>query len=160
LIREKDNIVQLGLINTAGTSDKSLVIHKKDKPNNPKKQHPHHNNKQHKGPKPTQTTSTPNGDKAAKYKNKKTDRPCNFCDKYDHDESKCFKKMTTLEETMKNHNINSDSKSSYSFHGHALSSSSFSFNTTYTSCSDEWLIDFGASYHMAKVDRDRFSALN
>jgi hypothetical protein len=67
---------------------------------NTKKQHPHHKNKQHKGPKPTQTDSTPNGDKGAKYKNKKTDRHCNFCDKDGHDESKCFKKMTNLEATM------------------------------------------------------------
>jgi hypothetical protein len=57
LIREKDNLVQLGVINTAGTSNKALVVHQKDKPKNPKKQHPRHNNKQYKGPKPTQTTS-------------------------------------------------------------------------------------------------------
>jgi hypothetical protein len=63
LIKEQDKLVQLGVINTAGTSKKSLVIHPKDKPKNPKKQHPRHNNKQYKGPKPTQTTSAPNGDK-------------------------------------------------------------------------------------------------
>jgi hypothetical protein len=56
-------LVQLGVINTAGTSNKALVVHKKDEPKNPKKQHPDHNNKQHKGPKPTQTTYAPNGDK-------------------------------------------------------------------------------------------------
>jgi hypothetical protein len=159
LIREKDKLVQLGVINTAGTSNKALVIHQKDKPKNPKKQHPRHNNKQYKGPKPTQTTSAPNGDKGEKYKSKKTDRHCNFCDKYGHDESKCFKKMAALEATMKKHNINIDSTSSSSSHGHALSASGFSFNTTSTSSSDEWLIDSGASYHMAK-DRDIFSALN
>jgi hypothetical protein len=63
LIREQDKLVQLGVINTAGTSNKALVVHQKDKPINPKKQHTHHNNKQHKGPKPTQTTSAPNGGK-------------------------------------------------------------------------------------------------
>jgi hypothetical protein len=49
--------VQLGLINTAGTSNKALVVQQKDKSKNPKKQHPHHNNKQNKGPKPSQPTS-------------------------------------------------------------------------------------------------------
>jgi hypothetical protein len=67
--------------------------------------------------------------------------------------------MPTLEEMMKKHNINIDSTSSSSSHGHALSASSFSFNATSTSSSDEWLIDSGASYHMAK-DRDIFSSLN
>jgi hypothetical protein len=67
--------------------------------------------------------------------------------------------MAALEASMKKHNINIDSTSSSSSHGHALSSSGFSFNTTSTSSSDEWLIDYGASYHMAK-DRDIFSALN
>jgi hypothetical protein len=67
--------------------------------------------------------------------------------------------MEALEATMKNHNISIDSTSSSSSHGHALSASGFSFNTTSTSSSDEWLIDFEASYHMAK-DKDIFSALN
>jgi hypothetical protein len=96
LIREKDKLVQIGVINTAGTSNKSLVIHHKYKPKNPKKQHIFHNNKQYKGPKPTQTTSTPNSDKGEKYKSKKTDKHCNFCDKYGHDESKFFKNMAYL----------------------------------------------------------------
>jgi hypothetical protein len=74
LIREQDNLVQLGVINTTGTSNKALFVHQKDKPQNPKKQHPCHNNKQYKGLKPTQTTSTPNGDKCKNYKSKKTDR--------------------------------------------------------------------------------------
>jgi hypothetical protein len=63
LIREEDKLVQLGVINTAGTSNKALVAQQKDKPKNPKKQHPRYNKQQHKGPKPTQTTSAPNGDK-------------------------------------------------------------------------------------------------
>jgi hypothetical protein len=96
LIRDEDKLVQLGVINVAGTSNKALVAQQKDKPKNPKKQHPHYNNKQHKGSKPTEKASAPNGDKGEKYKNKKTNRHCNFCDKDGHDESKCFKKMTTL----------------------------------------------------------------
>ena len=78
-----------------------------------------------------------------------------------HDESKCFKKMAALEAAMKKHNISIDPTSSSSSHGHAFSASSFSFNTpsTTTSSSDEWLINSGASYHMAK-DKDIFSYLN
>jgi hypothetical protein len=159
LIREEDKLVQFGVINTAGPSNKALVAQQKDKPNYPKKQHPRYNNKQHKGPKPAQTTSAPTGDKGEKYKSKNTNRHCNFCDKDGHDESKCFKKMTSLEATMKKHNISIDSTSSS--HGHALSTCGFSFNSnsTTTSSSDEWLIDSGASYHMAK-DKAIFSALN
>jgi hypothetical protein len=68
--------------------------------------------------------------------------------------------MEALEAAMKNHNINIDYiSSSSSSHGHALFASSFSFNTNSTSSSDEWLIDSGASYHMAK-DKDIFFALN
>jgi hypothetical protein len=74
LIREKDKLVQLVVISTAGTSNKALVVHQKDKPKNPKKQHPCHNNKQYKGPKPSEIASSPNGDKGEKYKSKKTDR--------------------------------------------------------------------------------------
>jgi hypothetical protein len=159
LIREEYNLVQLGVINIAGTSNKDLVTQHKDKNKNPKKQHPRYKNKQHKGPKPTQTTSSPNGDKGEKYKNKNTNKHCKFCDKDGHDESKSFKKITSLEATIKKHNINIDSTSFSSSHGHALFASGFSFNTTSTSSSDEWLIDYGAYYHMAK-DKDIFSALN
>jgi hypothetical protein len=68
--------------------------------------------------------------------------------------------MEVLEEAMKKHNISIDSNtSSSSSHGHALSSSGFSSNTTSTSSFDEWVIDSGASYHMAK-DKDIFSSLN
>jgi hypothetical protein len=159
LIREQDNLVQLGVINTTGTSNKALVAQQKDTPKNPKKQHPRHNNKQHKRLKPTQTASAPNGEKGEKSKNKNTDRHCNFCDKDGHNESKCFKKIEALEAAMKKHNISIDFTSSSSSHGHALSASGFSFNTTSTSSSDEWLIDSEASYHIAK-DKDIFSALN
>ena len=92
LIREEDKVVQLGVISIAGTSKKAFVSQQKDKPKNTKKKPPHHNKKQHKGPKPTQTASAPNGDKGAKYKNKKTSRHCNFCDKDGHDESKCLRR--------------------------------------------------------------------
>jgi hypothetical protein len=160
LIREQDKLAQLGVIKTASTSNKALVVHQKNKPKNPKKKHHHHNKNQHKDPKPTHTTSTPNGDKGEKYKNKNNDRHCNFCDKDGHDESKCFNKMASLEAAMNNHNINIDSTSSSFSHGHALSAYGFSFNTTYTSSYfDEWLIDFRACYHMAK-DKDIFYALN
>jgi hypothetical protein len=137
LIREQDKLVQLGVINTAGTSNKALVAQQKEKPKNPKKRHPRHNNKQHKGPKPTQTTSTPNGDKETKSKNKKTNKHSTFCDKDGHDESKCFKKMAALEATMNKHNINIDSTSSSSFHGHALFASGFSLNAISISSFDE-----------------------
>jgi hypothetical protein len=63
LIREEDKLIQPGVINSASTSKKTLVSQQKDKPKYPKKQHPHYNNKKHKGPKPTQTTSTPNVEK-------------------------------------------------------------------------------------------------
>jgi hypothetical protein len=159
LIREQDKIVQLRVINIAGTSNKTLVVYQKYKPKNPKKKHPHHNTKQHKGLKPTQTTSSPNSDKLAKYKNKKTDRHCNVCDKDGHTKSKCFKKMASLEATLNKNNINIESTTSSSSHGHALFASIFSFNTTSTYSSNEWLIDSGASYHMAK-DKDIFSSLN
>jgi hypothetical protein len=65
LIREQDKLLHLGVINTVGTSNKALVAQQKDKSKHPKKQHPH-NNKQNKGPKPSQPTSTPNGDKGTK----------------------------------------------------------------------------------------------
>jgi hypothetical protein len=149
-------LMQLGLISIVGTSNKALVVQQNDKSENPKKQHPRHNKKQNKGPKPSQLACTLNCDKGAKSKNKKTDRHCNFCGKDGHEESKCFKKMTTLEATMKKHNINIDSTSS---HGYALSASGFSFNATSTSSFDEWLIDSGAYYHMAK-DKAIFSCLN
>jgi hypothetical protein len=161
LIREKDKLEQLGVINAAGTPNKALVSQQKDKPKYPKKQHPRYNNKQPKGPKLAKIVSAPNGDKGSKYKSKNTNKHCNFCNKDGHDESKCFKKMAALEATMKKHNISINSSSSSSSHGHALSASGFSFNTTSTTTSsfDEWLIDSGASYHMAK-DKAIFSALN
>jgi hypothetical protein len=40
LIREEDELVQLGVIGTTGTSNKALVAQQKDKPKYPKKQYP------------------------------------------------------------------------------------------------------------------------
>jgi hypothetical protein len=65
--------------------------------------------------------------------------------------------MEALEVMIKKHNIDIDSSSS-SFDGHALPASSFSFNATSTSSSsNEWFIDFGASYRMDK-DKSIFYA--
>jgi hypothetical protein len=100
------------------------------------------------GPKPSQPTFAPNGDKEEKSKSKKTGgNHYNFHGKDGHVETECFKKMEALEVAMKKHTINIDSSSS---HGHVISTFGFSFNATSTSSYDEWLIDYGASYHMAK----------
>jgi hypothetical protein len=74
LIREQDKLVQLGVIRTAGTSNKALVAQQKDKSKNPSKQHPRHNNKKNKGPKPSQRAFVPNGDKGEKSKSKKANK--------------------------------------------------------------------------------------
>ena len=67
MIIEEDKLVQLGVINTAGTSNKALVAQQKDKPKYPKKKHPRYK-KQPKSPKPAQTASAPNGDKGENTK--------------------------------------------------------------------------------------------
>jgi hypothetical protein len=64
LIREKDELVHLGVINTTGISNKSLVSQYKDKSKHPTKKHPC--NKQNKGHKPSHPTYTLNGDKGLK----------------------------------------------------------------------------------------------
>jgi hypothetical protein len=132
-IREKDNLMQLRVITTTDTSNKALVAQHKDKTKYTKKQHPH-NNKQNKGPNPFPPCFTPNGNKEPNLKSKNIDNHCNFVGQDGHLESKCFKKMETLEATMKKHNNNLDYSSS---HGHALSASSFSVSATYTSSYDE-----------------------
>jgi uncharacterized Rmd1/YagE family protein len=141
LLQEKNNFVKLGLISTAGTSNKDLVSQQKDKSKYLKKKHPHHNKQQNKGPKQSSPTYAPNSDKEEKSKSNNIDRHCNFCGKDGHVESKCFKNMKSLEATMKKQKINIDSSSS-SF-GHALYASNFSFNATSTSSYDEWIIDSG-----------------
>jgi hypothetical protein len=68
--------------------------------------------------------------------------------------------MEVLEEAIKSHNINIESSSSNCYsHGNALSTYGFSFNATSTSSFDEWLIDYGASYHMGK-DKTVFCSFN
>jgi hypothetical protein len=158
MIRYQHKLVQFGLIKTEGTSSEALVVQQKYKSKNPRKQHRRHNNKQNKGLKLSPPTYSPNSDRCEKSKSKNTDIHYNFCGKYGHVDSKCFKNMESLEEVMKKYNINIDSSSSSS-HGHALSTSSFSFNATSTTSSDEWIIDYGASYHMDK-DNAIFSPLN
>jgi peptidoglycan hydrolase CwlO-like protein len=59
LIREKYNILHIGVINNVVTFNKALVSQQKDKTKHTKKKHPH-NNKHHK---PSQPSSTPNGEK-------------------------------------------------------------------------------------------------
>ena len=118
-------------------------------PKNPKKHHPH-NNKQNKGPKPSQATTPLNVDNQTKWKSKKTERHCKLCEKDDNLESKCFKKTKSLGAIMKKHNIDLDFSISATSHMHALSALVFSFNASYSSSSNEWIIDSRASYCMAK----------
>ena len=67
--------------------------------------------------------------------------------------------MAALEATMKKHHISLDSSLESTSHGHALCASSYSYTTFYSSTSNEWLIDSGASYHMAK-DQAIFSTMH
>ena len=71
--------------------------------------------------------------------------------------------MAALEATMKKHNINLDLFAKSTFQGHALCAFGFSFNASSSSSSyfssNKWLIDYGASYHMA-IDKSIFTALN
>ena len=67
--------------------------------------------------------------------------------------------MTALEAAMKKHHISLDSSSKSTFHGHALCASGYSYNASSSSTSNDWLIDFGPSYHMAK-DQAIFSTMH
>ena len=67
--------------------------------------------------------------------------------------------MEALEEEMKKHHINLDSFSESTCHGHALCASGYSYTASSSSTSIEWLIDSGASYHMAK-DQAIFSTMH
>ena len=67
--------------------------------------------------------------------------------------------MAALKATMKKHNINLDSYLESTSHGHALSASGYSYSAFSSSTSIEWLIDSGASYHMAK-DKAIFSTMH
>ena len=80
-----------------------------------------------KGPKPSQLAPSLKNDKGSKPKGKNTKRRCNFCGKYNHDESKCFNKMASLEAKMKKHHISLHSSSESTSHGHALCASGYSY---------------------------------
>ena len=58
--------------------------------------------------------------------------------------------MVALETAMKKHHISLDSSSESTSHRHALCASGYSYTASSSSTSIEWLIDSGASYHMAK----------
>ena len=105
LIREQDKLIHLGIINNADTSKKALLSQQKEKSTPPKKHNFHNNEPNNKGPKTSQSAPSLKNDKGSKKKGKKTERHCNFCGKDNHDESKCFKKMESLEATMKKHHI-------------------------------------------------------
>jgi hypothetical protein len=62
LIREKDKLLHLGVINIISTYNKALVAQKKSKVMHPKKKIPC-NNKQNKVPKPSQPIHPPNNEK-------------------------------------------------------------------------------------------------
>ena len=105
LIREKDNLIHLGMISNAATSVKALLSQSKEKSKPTKKQNFRNNKQNNKGLKPSQSASSLKNDKGSKPKEKKTERHCNYCGKDNHDESKCFKKMAALEAAMKKHHI-------------------------------------------------------
>ena len=67
--------------------------------------------------------------------------------------------MAALEAAMKKHHISLDSSSQSTSHGHALCASGYSYTASSSSTSIEWLIDSGASYHMAK-DQAIFSTMH
>ena len=100
LIREQDKLIHLRMIRNSDTSRKALLSQQKEKSNPPKKQN-FHNNRPNKSSKPSQSTPSLKNDKGSKPKGKKTECPFNYCGKDNHDESKCFKKMATLEAAMK-----------------------------------------------------------
>ena len=67
--------------------------------------------------------------------------------------------MVALEAVMKKHHISLYLSSESTFHGHALCASGYSYITYSSSTSNEWLINSGASYHMAK-DQAIFSTMH
>ena len=67
--------------------------------------------------------------------------------------------MAALEAAMKKHHISLDSSSESTSYGHALCASDYSYTTSSFSTSNEWLIDYGAYYHMVK-DRTNLFSLN
>ena len=105
----------------------------KEKSKPPKKHNFRNNKPNNKGPKPFQSAPSLKNDKGSKQKGKKTERHYNFYGKDNHDESKCFKKMETLEATMKKHHISLDSSLESTSHGHALCTSVYSYTTSSSS---------------------------
>ena len=150
LIREKDKLTHIGIINNVDTYGKALLSQQKEKSKPPKK-HNFRNNKPNKCPKPSQSSPSLKNDKGDKPKWKKSERHCNYCGKDNHYGSKCFKKMTTLDATMKKHHISLDSFSESTSHGHALYAFGYSYTASSSSTSNEWLIDSGASYHWLRI---------
>ena len=67
--------------------------------------------------------------------------------------------MAALEEAMKKNHIILDSSSESTSHGHALCAFGYSYTASSYSTSIEWLIDSGASFHMAK-DQAIFSTMH
>ena len=69
-----------------------------------------------------------------------------------------FQEDGSLGSSNENHII-LDSSSESNSHGHALCASGYSYTASYSSTSNEWLIDYGASYHMDK-DQAIFSTMH
>ena len=67
--------------------------------------------------------------------------------------------MASLEAAMNKHHINIDLSSESTSHGHALCTSCFSYTVSFSSTSNEWLIESGASYHIDK-DQAIFSIIH
>ena len=129
-------------------------LNRKKSPSLPRNKNFSTNKPNKKGPKPSQSAPLKN-DKWSNPKEKKTEHHWNFCGKDNHDESKCFNKMAA----MTKHHISLDSSSKSNSHGHALCASGYSYTASSSSTSNEWFIDSGASYHMAK-DQAIFSTMH
>ena len=61
-----------------------------------------------------------------------------------------LRRWQALEAAMKKHHIRLDSSSESTSHGHALCAYGYSYTASSSSTSNEWIIDSGASYHLAK----------
>ena len=58
--------------------------------------------------------------------------------------------MEVLEKTIKKQHISLNFSSKTTYHGHALCTSSLSYSASYSSTSNEWVINSGAYYDKAK----------